>query len=135
MSDKFYSYSDSNNDELNVYRDPKGTVIGTTDATNIPQEELPKLIAVLQSHLGEPTDHRPWVVVTQAHHIIGPFTSNSEARKRMNEGELVRQVVPPEPDIDHEWATEIARDTLSSPNNPKSCENLARAYLELSAKQ
>ena len=66
MNDKFYSYSDAGGDEVNIKPYLRGGVIDLNDSVTIPQEELPKLIAVLQSHLEEPTDDRPWVIVTMS---------------------------------------------------------------------
>ena len=135
MSDKFYSYSDGN-DEINVSTDGRSTSIkiGVDDVV-FTQEELPKLIAVLQSHLEEPVDDRPWVIVTMSSDIIGPFTSEANARKQtVSSSDLVRQATPPSPPTDHAWAGKWAEQLVSVPST-QGDKNLARAYLELSAKQ
>lgn len=134
MTDKFYSYSDASGDEVNIRHDQEGTAIHTDDTITIPPEELPKLIAVLQSHLEEPTDDRPWFIVSTDCNLIGPFTSEADARKKASRSDLIRQVNRPEPDIDHEWAGNWAR-SLTKDTESTQDQNLARAYLELSAKQ
>ena len=52
---------------------------------------------------------------------------------KVNEYDVIRQVIPPEPDIDHKRAEKWTRDALNGTN--KADLNMARAYLELSDKR